>query len=263
MLRTKEFADLCGTTKETLFHYDRIGLLKPFQTLANGYRLYSPQQYNQFLVISLLKDTGCSLKDVQQICSNSVSGAALKSLKERRKQMKQQITLLKDKFGSLSEIIESLEEMESVSWNEMKIEKSSSMKLRVVPCEKVLAETAEAYDNAFKRWRDTREDKSSQFIPLGSLLTFEEDGSLWLNGFLFSSKTVEGSVPIKMKSGKYAVWYSHGSFEDHVSQVKKKLGEIKFAEFNTTGEIYCFDKVDLLINKNGKRQTVKYMVQVD
>ena len=37
---TGQFAKLCSTTKETLFHYDSLGLLKPARVGENGYRYY-------------------------------------------------------------------------------------------------------------------------------------------------------------------------------------------------------------------------------
>ncbi len=48
LFTTGEFADLCGVQKQTLFHYDDIGLLKPEYRCKNNYRYYSIQQLNQF-----------------------------------------------------------------------------------------------------------------------------------------------------------------------------------------------------------------------
>ena len=39
-LKTAAFAALCGVKKDTLLHYDRIGLLKPSRVGENGYRYY-------------------------------------------------------------------------------------------------------------------------------------------------------------------------------------------------------------------------------
>lgn len=44
-LTSGEFAELCGTTKETLFHYDEIGILKPAWLGENRYRYYTPAQF--------------------------------------------------------------------------------------------------------------------------------------------------------------------------------------------------------------------------
>ncbi len=64
-LTTAEFARLCGTTKDTLFLYDRKGILKPAGVGENGYRYYSPYQVFDFDVIHMLKQTGSSLREIQ------------------------------------------------------------------------------------------------------------------------------------------------------------------------------------------------------
>lgn len=64
-LTTAEFARLCGTTKDTLFLYDRRDILKPDHVGGNGYRYYSPYQVFDYDVIHMLKQTGSSLREIQ------------------------------------------------------------------------------------------------------------------------------------------------------------------------------------------------------
>ena len=61
-----EFAHLCGTTKETLRHYNNIGLLKPAKTTENGYQYYSAFQFYDFYFISAFKGTGMHLKELEE-----------------------------------------------------------------------------------------------------------------------------------------------------------------------------------------------------
>lgn len=62
---TGEFARICGVKKQTLFHYDEIGLFSPAYTDENGYRYYSHQQFDLFMVILALKDLQMTLKDIK------------------------------------------------------------------------------------------------------------------------------------------------------------------------------------------------------
>lgn len=62
---TGQFAKLCGVKKQTLFHYDDIGLLCPVDVADNGYRQYSYRQYETFLLITCLKEAGMSLKEIK------------------------------------------------------------------------------------------------------------------------------------------------------------------------------------------------------
>ena len=62
---TGEFAKLCSVKKQTLFHYDDIGVFSPEIKTENGYRYYSVAQLETFNVISTLKDLGMPLKDIK------------------------------------------------------------------------------------------------------------------------------------------------------------------------------------------------------
>jgi len=87
---TGEFARLCGTTKQTLFHYDQMGLLKPALIGDNGYRFYSPQQFFVFDMITLMKQGGSSLKEIKGYLASYEPGAFLEILKNKRERLEQE-----------------------------------------------------------------------------------------------------------------------------------------------------------------------------
>ena len=64
-LRAADFARICGTNKRTLHHYDQIGLFAPALRGENGYRYYSQEQYDVFMVIAALKELGMPLLDIK------------------------------------------------------------------------------------------------------------------------------------------------------------------------------------------------------
>ena len=61
-----EFARLCNTTRDTLIHYDKIGLLIPAFIASNGYRYYSFRQYESFQMIYTMKLLGVSLSKIKE-----------------------------------------------------------------------------------------------------------------------------------------------------------------------------------------------------
>lgn len=83
LIRSGQFAELCQTTKETLRHYRSIGLLEPAAVGENGYALYSPLQLSDFLLISALKNAGCSLDEIHGYLANPLD-ACLEPLIEER-----------------------------------------------------------------------------------------------------------------------------------------------------------------------------------
>ena len=83
LLRSGQFAELCQTTKETLRHYRSIGILEPVVVGENGYGMYSPLQLSDFLLISALKNAGCSLDEIRAHLADP-SGADLEPIIEER-----------------------------------------------------------------------------------------------------------------------------------------------------------------------------------
>lgn len=63
---TGEFAKLCKVTKQTLFHYDQVGIFSPEIKGENDYRYYSYNQLEVFAVISMLKEMEMPLKDIKR-----------------------------------------------------------------------------------------------------------------------------------------------------------------------------------------------------
>lgn len=65
-LSAGRFAALVGTTKETLFHYDEIGLFVPKRRGTNGYRYYAMDQVETFDVIGMLRELGMPLAEIRR-----------------------------------------------------------------------------------------------------------------------------------------------------------------------------------------------------
>jgi DNA-binding transcriptional MerR regulator len=68
----KDLSNLTGVSKQTLHHYDQIGLLKPSLRLTNGYRLYSEADLLKLQQIIALKFFGFALKDIKTVLAGRV-----------------------------------------------------------------------------------------------------------------------------------------------------------------------------------------------
>ena len=84
-----EFAKLCGTTRETLRHYDSMGLLCPEHRGENHYGYYTAGQFFDFDLIDTLKETGCSLKEIQEFLRHHTTDHFVEFLKEKEKQLEE------------------------------------------------------------------------------------------------------------------------------------------------------------------------------
>ena len=67
LLSISDFAEFSRTTRDTLLHYDRIGLLSPVQRGENNYRYYSSSQLAIVNVIRTFQQLGMSLDDIRTL----------------------------------------------------------------------------------------------------------------------------------------------------------------------------------------------------
>lgn len=70
MKQINEVAKLAKTTVRTLQYYDKIGLLKPSEITATGYRLYDDRDIERLWQIMFFKELDFSLKEIKELMSN-------------------------------------------------------------------------------------------------------------------------------------------------------------------------------------------------
>lgn len=95
-MTTGELAKLMGITKETLFHYDEIGLFRPAVVMPNGYRKYEIRQTELLNTILLLKDLGMALKEIRELLMNRSPEKMLEVFSEREQKIQEELTKLKN-----------------------------------------------------------------------------------------------------------------------------------------------------------------------
>lgn len=110
-MTTGEFAEICGATKHTLFHYDEIGLLKPELVDENGYRYYSIHQTYTFDIINILKQTGTPLKEIKVFLEIRNTSALMDLLRQKIIQLKEEERKIKRMRGFLDETLHMTEEV--------------------------------------------------------------------------------------------------------------------------------------------------------
>lgn len=81
-LVTGDFMKLTKTTRNTLIHYDNIGLLKPVTTNERGDRFYSPFQYYNMQLIRVFQTAGMSLDFIKNFF-RTIESEPLGSLHDR------------------------------------------------------------------------------------------------------------------------------------------------------------------------------------
>jgi MerR family transcriptional regulator, thiopeptide resistance regulator len=70
MFTVKQLSKIAGITPRTLHYYDEIGLLKPSQVGANGYRYYGEEALLRLQQILLYRELDMPLEDIQHILAH-------------------------------------------------------------------------------------------------------------------------------------------------------------------------------------------------
>ncbi|OSA93429.1 UNVERIFIED_ORG: methyltransferase type 11 [Clostridium botulinum] len=97
-MKIGEFAKRSGVTVKTLLHYDKIGLLKPYEKTEAGYRIYCEDDFLRLQQITTLKFIGISLSEIAHILNES--GENLESM------VKIQKRALEEKKRHIDSVIE-------------------------------------------------------------------------------------------------------------------------------------------------------------
>ncbi len=95
-LTTGELARLLHVTKNTLFHYDKMGLFSPEIVLENDYRYYSIHQIEVLDAIIVLRDLEMPLKEIRDFLEGRNPEKLLALFAKEEAQIEAQIRRLKD-----------------------------------------------------------------------------------------------------------------------------------------------------------------------
>jgi DNA-binding transcriptional MerR regulator len=93
-ISTGEFAKLTGVTKQTLLHYDKMGIFKPSIVDVNNYRYYSFTQLETFTVISMLREMNVPISEIKAHLEKGTPEKLLEMLKRNYMEIDEKIEKL-------------------------------------------------------------------------------------------------------------------------------------------------------------------------
>ncbi|MGL5694505.1 MAG: MerR family transcriptional regulator [Peptostreptococcaceae bacterium] len=99
-----EVCKLFDITRDTLVHYDKIGLLSPKKDKDNGYRYYDIEDLNCLTDILLFKKLNLPLSDINKAINNSSPKDILNLIEERQVYLEEEIK----KINKLQKILSSM-----------------------------------------------------------------------------------------------------------------------------------------------------------
>ncbi len=265
-LTSGEFAALCKTSKATLFHYDQLGLLKPRHVAANGYRRYGAEQFFDFDMISLLKETGSSLEEIKWHRRNLDGASLLKVLEEKRNLVRLERLRLARRELMIDGLTASLREALSCRYDVLSVERQDEERLECVPSH---ADALASLADSVWPWVEyldfyARSGRVPQ-PPFGLIL----DAATLSQGrygerFYFSkaTKSTPKSLLQIKKKGRYALWAHQGDQTSHLSCLKAMYKQIRARGFELASDCYCYDLATYALLGSGERYAAKYAVEL-
>ncbi|MBQ0129268.1 MAG: MerR family transcriptional regulator, partial [bacterium] len=118
-LKIKEFSLLCGVTVKTLRHYEKIGLLQPFDVDEwTGYRYYNVSQMQAMENIRRLKEMGFSLDEISEMFASGSLKPTLQTLEKKIAESERELRKLQQRCTMLRNLVDSqnkIQKMEQIS----------------------------------------------------------------------------------------------------------------------------------------------------
>ncbi len=266
ILSTGKFARLCKTTKETLFHYDRENLLKPKYVFDNGYRGYGLEQYYDFDMISVLKETGSSLKEIKAYFQDMNRGDILTLLEAKRLVVRQERKRLAQREMMLEDMAALTREALSFDYDTFTVLAQDEERLEVVPTEAALIDSASEFVTQLAEYGNFYAKlKRIPRYPFGMIIN-QQDAlqGKYRERYFFgraTRSTPRSHLHVKPK-GRYAIVAHKGTMQTHLDVFTEFLRLINNADLTVAGNVYVYDMMSYLLQGGGERYAVKYCVLV-
>ncbi|MGZ0043131.1 MerR family transcriptional regulator [Paenibacillus ottowii] len=235
-LTSGQFAKVMGTSKDTLFHYNRLGILSPVFKGENGYRYYSINQIDVFKVISILKELEIPLKEIKEYLD--------------KKSPHELIVLLEKEETMINAKIKHLQKMKNIISEKKKITKAAN---EIIPTEIIIEENKEEFLVITEAIPYTN-DKSiyDSMIKHEKYLNIHSIDASHTVGWMRDTKSI-----LANETFNYDYLYTRVSEQSNYSNFKREKGTYLTA-YHTEGYSSVSDTYDRIIKfTNDKRIEIK------
>ena len=213
--KTAEFAFLCGTTKNTLIHYDEIGLLKPHYVTENKYRYYNANQIEEYFTIAGLKDLGFSLQHIKAKLQSSTTDTYCELLEQQQETIEHKIMSLTQAKKSISAHLDEIKQYIKTGLNNVSFQEIPPKNLIVSP-DIIGFESPHQYVHHYSELINRLKTKTQNtYCRYGAIKTKEQvkakQSHIYQNFYLRTTKEISTQSTI---GGTYLITYEKTDFEN-------------------------------------------------
>ncbi len=248
---TGEFAALCGTTKATLFHYDKMGVLCPMRDPENNYRYYTDKQVSAFDAISSLTEIGTSLAEIRDLWQNWDLERYLQLLDRKEQEMAEREKQLREMRGFLHYIREETRCYADVTGEELDFVELPAQRFAVGPGGDMdPRERRRFYAGTLESIRRNRSVQRMEDICVGSVVRKESaDQGEYFPSFYYSDEanaSITGQTR-ERPAGTYARFYHRGHRRGIGLRIRRALEELRQQGWRLAGDIWVDDHLNIMV----------------
>lgn len=258
-LTTGQFAELMEVSKHTLFYYDKIGVFQPALKKENGYRYYSIYQAETFSVITVLKEIGVSLEEIQSYLNKRSPQLFISLLQSERQKLEEKIHHLTQLHTMMKEKEELTKEALLHETHSIRIEKCEPRYLYATPIQDS-SDLAEYYQTIATHYNELKKRKSEQKYSDALLFKTEDllEEITASAGFVYTEVSNRNQANLTIKGEEFLVSYYEGSEEDLSEGYSELLAYAQEKEYHL-GE-YVLE--ELVLDELSRRSMDEYVYKL-
>ena len=264
--KTAEFAALCGVKRDTLLHYDHIGLLRPERVGENGYRYYTARQLATFDLIAALRRLDTPLSEIRDYLTRRSPEALLELLEEKEEQLEAE----RRRLDRMQSLLRSTVETARLS----RVVKPDAIRLEQLPeawCAVIPAPEFETFEEsvfllhirdllAWSREHGLGNPAVGDIVYKESL---EKDSFLEDAYFCQVPAGTEGWELHRRPAGTYAVLYHQGPYESEPEACRRLRDWVLEQGYKIAGDLYEEDMVNYSTSKDPQAYLLKLYLPIE
>lgn len=269
-LLAREFADLCGVSKDTLLYYDKIGLFSPELVAENGYRVYSLDQVHTFDLLLILRDSHLPLKEIKQYLDNRNSRDMVELLHRQARSLRREIAALELLNRRLEQTACRMERGLEPGPREPQIQQQEEKLYVVVPVRREILSNRKLRMTQVREFLHACRKKGLQGDYLrGAVISRErllrgcydkEFFCICLGGC--SAPAPTDAMLIRQPRGTYGVVWHYGSYDTIAASYEKLLEYIRTQGMEIRGNAYETELMGYIGAQNAADYVIEIAVEI-
>ena len=259
---TGDFAKLCEVTKQTLFHYDNIGLLRPHHKDEKGYRYYSYTQFDTMYVIESLKEMEMPLSEIKEFISITTPDTMIEMFTEQSRQISEKINNLASIQNTIEKKIQLTKEAKNTDFSKIVLSEADEEYVYLsAPLDNDDDENRAAISDFYQVCMRELHEKYS----IGALIKIEDPAVSEIGSFeyLFAKTDYTDALPLAKKERSLHITGYHVGKYDMVSDTYERMFSfIKENSLKTADYFYAEPILDRISVNDSDKYVTKITIPV-